>query len=163
MIKLVKHRTAQEAGSIGVILLMCLSMTGCDQSQSAAIDMVSRNSTVGVDAECPSCGNVTDAQFCAMEKHDATALQGELPLQIDYATRLDGMAVICSLRSVTLNKSIKLKSSMMRPGWQAAAQLQLNQNICENPLFVVMVRRGWTFSHKLAFSDGQLINQHAIC
>jgi hypothetical protein len=140
-----------------------LALAGCDKLQPTAKGPVDRNTMIGASATCPSCGRVTDAEFCAMEKRDAAGLKSELPLQIDYATKLDGMMVSCSLRFVTLNKSIALKLSMMRPGWQAMAQSQLNQNICENPLFVVMVRRGWTFAHKLSFLSGEQINQRAIC
>ena len=146
-----------------VFLFICLALAGCDKLQSRAKDQVGRNMVADGGATCPSCSRVTDAQFCAMEKRDAASLKDELPLQIDYATKLDGMMVSCSLRFVTLNKSVALKLSMMRPDWQDIAQSQLNQNICENPLFVVMVRKGWTFSHKITFLSGEQINQYAIC
>ena len=87
-------------------------------------------------ASCPACSRVTDAEFCAMERRSATELMPELPIQIDYMTRLDGMMVSCSLRSISLNKYVSGNMSTMREGWQAHAQAQLNSIICGNPLFV---------------------------
>lgn len=141
--------------------LMVLAGCGSGSERSEANAMIAQAAPAR--RACPSCSRVTDVEFCAMETQGAAETMAELPMQLDFATRLDGVAVSCSLRSITLSKFISRNISGMRPGWEAMAQSQLNQTICENPLYVVMARRGWRFVHSLYFLSGERVIQTANC
>ncbi len=105
----------------------------------------------------------TDAQFCAEARRLSAGMMAELPVMVDTVTRMDGMSVICSLRSVAWNKFVMVEMSSLREGWQGRKQSQFNAIICGNEAFRPMARRGWRFVQNLTFQSGERVTQEASC
>lgn len=103
----------------------------------------------------PHFDNVTDEQFCEMMMKDAESINREAPIQIDWATRVEGMAVLCSRREVTFKKSVSLAPSGLRPGWREGYQRGHDQTTCENGLYATMTRRGWRMAQMVTFANGE--------
>ncbi|MEO7688082.1 MAG: hypothetical protein ABIS51_02265 [Sphingomonas sp.] len=87
----------------------------------------------------------------------------ELPKMVDRITRTDGMAIFCSLRTVTTNKSFLLPLSQFREGWQARKQEQWNRATCDDSFFGPMARKGWRFTENITFTSGERFILDAKC
>lgn len=130
---------------IGFIVALAL------QAQAAA--PVLKSSLVG-----PS-----DVEACATLRKIAEDTTRELPIMVDAITRTDGMSVICSLRSFTVNKFLNVDLSAFRRGWEARKLAQWNQIICRNEAFAPLQKRGWRFTQNLTFKSGERFEQDASC
>lgn len=105
----------------------------------------------------------SDNQACEGLKKIAADVMGELPMMVDHTTRLDGVSVICSLRTVTWNKFVTVSASQFRDGWQARKQAQFSDVICKNEAFLPLARRGWRFTQNLTFQSGERFVMDARC
>jgi len=90
-------------------------------------------------------------------------LLAESPMMVDAVTRLDGMSVICSLRTVTWNKFVNVDAPQLRDGWQGRKQTQFNDIVCKNEAFRPLARRGWRFVQNLTFRSGERVIMDAKC
>lgn len=99
--------------------------------------------------------NVTDKQFCELSRKDAEQVNNEAPITIDMMTRVVGVVVVCSQRTITYNKSVSGMPSGLRPGWRENYQRGHDQTTCENELFATMTRRGWRFAQRVSFANGE--------
>jgi hypothetical protein len=106
---------------------------------------------------------LTDDQACKILGDMATKMQPELPKTIDPVTRLDGVVVLCSLKTFANNKTILVKLSDFREGWQERKQQQWNKMNCENEAFKPLIDRGWRFTQNMTFVSGERINIDAKC
>lgn len=111
----------------------------------------------------PDFSRTTDAEFCSIGKQLTASVTAELPVKVDAITRLDGMSLFCSLKTVAWNRFLSVDLATFREGWQARKQQQWNAVVCKNPLFVVMARRGWRFTQNLTFQSGERFVQDANC
>jgi hypothetical protein len=98
---------------------------------------------------------VTDARFCKELKAEAELTNREGPITLDAVTRFEGMAVVCSQRTVTFSKSVALNTSGLTPGWREAYQRGHDQTTCENELYATMTRRGWRMAQRVTFANGE--------
>lgn len=111
----------------------------------------------------PSPIRPSDSEACATLRKIAEDTTRELPIMVDAITRTDGMSVICSLRSFTVNKFLNVDLSAFRQGWDARKQAQWNQIICRNEAFAPLQKRGWRFTQNLTFRSGERFMQDASC
>lgn len=105
----------------------------------------------------------TDAQACIELRKIAEDTTRELPIMVDAITRTDGMSVLCSLRTVTFNKSIAIDVKQFREGWEARKLAQWNQIICGKAAFGNLARRGWRFTENMTFQSGERFSHDASC
>lgn len=104
-----------------------------------------------------------DQAACIQMKDIAVGVTSELPMMVDIVTRMDGMSVICSLRTVSWNKFIVTDIAKMRDGWRDRKQNQFNNIVCNNEAFRPMAQRGWRFVQNLTFESGERIIMDANC
>lgn len=104
-----------------------------------------------------------EVDFCNVMRRMTREAQADLPLQVDSITRTDGFSVICSLRTVTWNKTVSLATSRMTADFREVKQQQFNHIICDNTAFGPMARRGWRFVTNISFADGERITLDAHC
>ena len=97
-------------------------------------------------------------RFCNLWKSAAAKTNKEGPVWVDTITRLDGVAVICSLKHAEFKKFIKVPQSQFRPGWQGRKQRQWNSIYCRQATLLA-IRHGWRIEQLLTFVDG---SQHRI-
>jgi hypothetical protein len=110
----------------------------------------------------PIFDNVTDEQFCEMMKKDAEDTTREAPIQVDWTTRVEGMAVSCVQRQVTFNKSVSMDPSSLKPGWREGYQRGHDQTTCQNGLFATMTRRGWRMAQFVTFANGEYVRFETV-
>ena len=104
-----------------------------------------------------------DKVYCQAAKKIAASLTAEAPVMVDAATRMDGMSVICSLRSTSWNKTILADEDAMREGWQARKQSQWDAIVCSDPQEGPMALKGWRFVQNLTFRSGERFTIEAHC
>lgn len=106
---------------------------------------------------------VSDDDACSLLRTIAAKVQPDLPIQADAITRTTGMAVVCGLRTVTVNKVITVDPTSFRAGWQGREQLKWNAIICRNDAFAPLQRRGWRFALQITFLSGERFGVDADC
>lgn len=107
--------------------------------------------------------DITDAEACSTLSRIVRDVQPELPKMIDAATRLDGVSVVCALRTHANNKFILVPLASFRDGWQARKQAQWNDIVCRNEAFRPLQKRGWRFVQNLTFVSGERFSLDAKC
>lgn len=100
---------------------------------------------------------MSDKQACALFRKISDGVIAESPMMVDAVTRIDGMSVVCSLRTVAWNKLVTLDASQFRDGWRERKQAQFNDIICKNEAFLPLWRRGWRFVQNLTFLSGERV------
>lgn len=111
----------------------------------------------------PAAVGMSDAEFCHTMRRITDGVMAELPKMVDPITRTDGMSVMCSLRTVTTNKSFLVKLSQFREGWEARKQEQWNRLVCDDRDYGPMARKGWRFTLNLTFLSGERFIEDAKC
>lgn len=106
---------------------------------------------------------MSDNDACQTLGKLADGMQDELPKMVDKVTRLEGVAVICSLRSYVVNKTVLTNRSEFREGWFARKQTQWNQLNCGNEAFRPLIDRGWRFAQNMTFLSGERFTLDAKC
>lgn len=106
---------------------------------------------------------IGDKAFCDQAKNLEAAIQKELPVQADIATKTVGMSAICGLRTLDWNKFMQANLNELRDGWQGRKQTQWDDIICKNEAFGPAARNGWRFAVAITFLDGKRITIDAKC
>lgn len=105
----------------------------------------------------------TDSQACSALGKIAKDMQPELPVMVDKITRVDGVAVLCSLRTNVINKTLLVDASKLREGWLTRKQAQWNDINCKNSAFRPLIDRGWRFTQNMTFISGERFILDAKC
>ena len=103
------------------------------------------------------------AERCRSLTKLVDSMQPELPKMVDAATRLDGVAVMCSVKMFNMNKFINAPMSSLREGWRDRKQAQWNQTICEDDDLRPLVWDGWSVQQRLTFVSGEMVVMKAEC
>jgi hypothetical protein len=106
---------------------------------------------------------VSDAAACTQYRQIAHAIMQEVPQRIDAVSQLDGVMVVCGLRTVAYNKSFSILRTDLVSGWQEVTQRRWNTIVCENESSGPLARRGWRFVQYLSFRSGECITMDAHC
>lgn len=105
-----------------------------------------------------------EIDFCRAMTEEASRTAAELPRMVDRITRLEGLSVSCSLRTVTWNKTITVDRAQMDPHFlQVTQQEDWNHIICDDDPLGTMARRGWRFVTNYTYADGQQMITEAHC
>ena len=104
-----------------------------------------------------------DAESCQKLGQIADNIQPELPKMVDKITRVDGVSVICSLKTFSYNKFLNVELKKFREGWLARKQGQWDQVNCENEAFKPLIDRGWRFVQNFTFLSGERFAIVAKC
>lgn len=105
----------------------------------------------------------SDENACAQLRTIRERTMAEVPQQIDAISQLDGMMVMCGIRTVAFNKSFSVPTSALNTDWQPVTQQRWNAIICDGEAFGPLARRGWRFVQYLAFRSGERIAMDAHC
>jgi hypothetical protein len=106
---------------------------------------------------------IDDKQACAILTKIASDVQAELPKMLDSYTRLDGVVVLCLLRTSAQNKFVSAPASELREGWLERKQKQWSKIHCENEAFRPMIDRGWRFVSNITLLSGERFVLDAKC
>lgn len=106
---------------------------------------------------------MTDEEACSTLGKIAKDTQPELPMMVDKITRMEGVAVFCSLRTFAVNKTILIDVGEFRDGWEGRKQAQWNEINCKNSAFRPLIDRGWRFTQNMTFLSGERFTLDAKC
>lgn len=104
-----------------------------------------------------------DAFACGRLQQVVELSMGDLPNQVDAITRTDGVSVLCGLRTYAVNQSVSVTTSQFRPGWRERERYKWEQVVCRNEALGPLVRRGWRFTKRMTFTDGEIFSTDAVC
>ena len=105
----------------------------------------------------------TDAEFCSLLERLQPQFNRDIGRQVDEITVNRGLFVLCGARTVIFRKSLTVRSSDLRPGWQERFRLRWNGEMCIEAAWIDKIRTGWTVSMAALFADGTRFETSANC
>ena len=98
----------------------------------------------------PSAERLSDANICETVRGLAAQVSDERPVQVDSATRLDRVTVVCTIREISFAQAGAMDEAAI-----GAAQDAVDRAVCTNPVLGAIARRGWTFSTSVDLAQGR--------
>lgn len=104
-----------------------------------------------------------DDATCQAWQKSAAKVNAEVPVWTDFMTRSDGVAVLCSLKTIAFKHFLNASPADLRDGWQRRKQAQWNAIYCADARIRQSIADGWQITDLMTFANGEQFRLVADC